>query len=69
MVLDADENIPEAMAVQCVMAIVGVDTDGRKWITHKKSEDLRSWEMAGLIADLGNTLQAIEVMRLFEDDD
>lgn len=51
------------VVLQAIAAVVVMDKDGQKMLSHVKSTDLRSWEARGLIADLVDTSAAHEVWR------
>lgn len=59
-----DASIP----IQAVMIVVAMEETGKKFISHFTSGDLRTWEARGLIGDMHDSLAAVEVARMFEDE-
>jgi hypothetical protein len=62
------------MCIQAIAIMVCMDEFGRKYISQKRSSDLRTWEAKGMAQDFLDTLAAMEVARqldfhLDEDDD
>lgn len=58
----------DAMPIQAIMCVVGIDEEGEKWVSHFRSGDLRTWEARGLVEDLRDTLAAQEFVRQLEVD-
>jgi hypothetical protein len=56
------------MCVQAIAIMVCMDSEGRKYISQKRSDDLRTWEAKGMALDFLDTLAAMEVARMFESD-
>lgn len=68
LVLQVSEDTVDAIPIQAVMIVVGMGSDGEKWISHFRSDDLRTWEARGLVEDLRDTLAAMEMRRMFNED-
>lgn len=51
--------------LQAVAVIVFMDKDGTKFLSHRRSTDLRTWEARGLVEDMRDTLIGGEIWRQF----
>lgn len=59
----------DEMVLQAVAIIVGMDKEGKKWLSHYRSTDLRTWEARGMVEDLRDTLSGMATVRFFLEED